>query len=83
VIPSLLCQTTENNEKSLKSFAYLSVENTKEAEKESTKVLRGQIKKCNLTDFRMAGGVTLTKVKKKNSIVYFLLIMFVLLHFCD
>jgi NET1-associated nuclear protein 1 (U3 small nucleolar RNA-associated protein 17) len=65
VIPSLLCQTTENNEKSLKSFAYLSVENTKEAEKESTKVLRGQIKKCNLTDFRMAGGVTLTKVKKK------------------
>jgi NET1-associated nuclear protein 1 (U3 small nucleolar RNA-associated protein 17) len=43
----------------------LSVENTKEAEKESTKVLRGQIKKCNLTDFRMAGGVTLTEVKKK------------------
>ncbi|KAL9376817.1 hypothetical protein Peur_030937 [Populus x canadensis] len=64
VIPSLLCQTTENNEKSLKSFAYLSVENTKEAEKESTKVLRGQIKKCNLTDFRMAGGVTLTETKQ-------------------
>ncbi|KAL9339352.1 hypothetical protein Peur_068367 [Populus x canadensis] len=64
VIPSLLCQTTENNEKSPKSFAYLSVENTKEAEKESTKVLRGQIKKCNLTDFRMAGGVTLTETKQ-------------------
>ncbi|XP_011043947.1 PREDICTED: WD repeat-containing protein 75-like [Populus euphratica] len=64
VIPSLLCQTTENNEKSLKSFAYLSVEDTKEAEKESTKVIRGRIKKCNLTDFRMAGGVTLTETKQ-------------------
>jgi NET1-associated nuclear protein 1 (U3 small nucleolar RNA-associated protein 17) len=48
----------------------LSVENTKEAEKESTKVLRGQIKKCNLTDFRMAGGVTLTEVKKKKNSLY-------------
>jgi NET1-associated nuclear protein 1 (U3 small nucleolar RNA-associated protein 17) len=49
----------------------LSVEITKEAEKESTKVLRGQIKKCNLTDFRMAGGVTLTEVKKKTQLYIF------------
>ncbi|CAK7337560.1 unnamed protein product [Dovyalis caffra] len=61
VIPSLLSQTAETNENPPKIFAYMSVENTKEPEKESNRALRGQIKKCNLTDSRMAGGVTLTE----------------------
>ncbi|KAF9680547.1 hypothetical protein SADUNF_Sadunf06G0132700 [Salix dunnii] len=64
VIPSLLRQTAETNEKSPKTFAYLSVENTKEPEKESSKALRGQIKKFNLTNSRMAGGMTLTETKQ-------------------
>ncbi|KAL3575116.1 hypothetical protein D5086_023217 [Populus alba] len=64
VIPSLLSQTAETNDKSPKTFAYLSVENTKEPEKESGKVLRGQIKKCNLTNSRMAGGMTLSETKQ-------------------
>jgi len=64
VIPSLLSQTAETNDKSPKTFAYLSVENTKEPEKESGKALRGQIKKCNLTNSRMAGGMTLSEVKE-------------------
>ncbi|KAI9392980.1 hypothetical protein POPTR_006G166500v4 [Populus trichocarpa] len=64
VIPSLLSQTAETNDKSPKTFAYLSVENTKEPEKESGKALRGQIKKCNLTNSRMAGGMTLSETKQ-------------------
>ncbi|KAJ6923456.1 hypothetical protein NC652_016937 [Populus alba x Populus x berolinensis] len=64
VIPSLLSQTAETNDKSPKTFAYLSVENTKEPEKEPGKVLRGQIKKCNLTNSRMAGGMTLSETKQ-------------------
>ncbi|KAJ6331200.1 hypothetical protein OIU76_009722 [Salix suchowensis] len=64
VIPTLLSQTAETNEKSPKTFAYLSVENTKEPEKESSKALRGQIKKFNLTNSRMAGGMTLTETKQ-------------------
>ncbi|KAG6770070.1 hypothetical protein POTOM_025737 [Populus tomentosa] len=64
VIPSLLSQTAETNDKSPKTFAYLSVENTKEPEKESGKALRGQIKKCNLTNSRMAGGMTLSEMKQ-------------------
>uniref|UniRef100_A0A6M2EM34 WD repeat-containing protein 75 second beta-propeller domain-containing protein n=1 Tax=Populus davidiana TaxID=266767 RepID=A0A6M2EM34_9ROSI len=64
VIPSLLSQTAETNDKSPKTFAYLSVENTKEPEKESGKALRGQIKKCNLTNSRMAGGMTFSETKQ-------------------
>ncbi|KAL9399503.1 hypothetical protein Peur_008464 [Populus x canadensis] len=64
VIPSLLSQTAETNDKSPKTFAYLSVEYTKEPEKESGKALRGQIKKCNLTNSRMAGGMTLSETKQ-------------------
>ncbi|KAJ9162883.1 hypothetical protein P3X46_022623 [Hevea brasiliensis] len=63
VIPSILSQPAENNEKPAKIFAYLSVEGTKEPEKQS-KALCGQIRKCNLTDSRLVGGVTLAETKQ-------------------
>ncbi|EEF29164.1 wd40 protein, putative [Ricinus communis] len=63
VIPSLLSQQAETNEKRSKLFAYVSIENTKETEDQS-KSLRGLIKKCNLTDSRLLGGVTLTETKQ-------------------
>ncbi|PON75897.1 WD repeat containing protein [Parasponia andersonii] len=58
VIPSLLDQTDKDNEKQAPVFAYVSVEDTAVQEKKA-KTLRGQIRKCNLTVSRMAGGVVL------------------------
>ncbi|PON79543.1 WD repeat containing protein [Trema orientale] len=58
VIPSLLDQTDKDNEKQAPVFAYVSVEDTTVQEKKA-KTLHGQIRKCNLTTSRMAGGVVL------------------------
>ncbi|XP_031265869.1 WD repeat-containing protein 75 isoform X1 [Pistacia vera] len=71
VIPSLLGQPTERNEKQHNIFAYVSVEDTRETTnprkkkqpKPKPKPLHGRICKCNLTESRLAGGVTLAEMK--------------------
>ena len=62
VIPSFLDQPDKDNENKAHVFAYISVEDMKAQEKE-VKTLRGQIRKCNLTESRMAGGVVLGEVR--------------------
>ncbi|XP_057983859.1 uncharacterized protein LOC131168447 [Malania oleifera] len=63
VIPTLLGQPTQtqNYDKPPNLFAYLSVE---DVNVQGHKALRGQIRKCNLTESRLAGGVTLAEVPK-------------------
>ncbi|XP_012075113.1 WD repeat-containing protein 75 isoform X2 [Jatropha curcas] len=63
VIPSILGQPAESNEKPPKVFAYLSTEKTKAPEMFS-KGLRGQVIKFNLTDSRLAAGMILAETKK-------------------
>ncbi|WCJ37640.1 Transducin/WD40 repeat-like superfamily protein [Euphorbia peplus] len=58
VIPSLLRQPAEMSEKAVKVFAYLSVEDSQ------SKGLRGQIRKCNLTNSRLVGGLTLAETEQ-------------------
>uniref|UniRef100_A0A2P2KGZ9 Uncharacterized protein MANES_06G023100 n=1 Tax=Rhizophora mucronata TaxID=61149 RepID=A0A2P2KGZ9_RHIMU len=60
VIPSFLGQSINTDEKSHKLFSYVSTEEIKDPESQS-KVLRGQLRKCNLTDCRLVGGVTLAE----------------------
>ncbi|KAJ8750843.1 hypothetical protein K2173_016024 [Erythroxylum novogranatense] len=62
VIPSLSVQPTDTNDQR-KLFAYVSTEETKDQENQS-KALRGQIRKCNLTDSRLVGGVTLAETRQ-------------------
>ncbi|KAF5461745.1 hypothetical protein F2P56_017819 [Juglans regia] len=63
VIPSLLDQPIENDEKPSDLFAYLSVEDTIEQENRP-KARRGQIRKCNLTASRLIGGLILKETPK-------------------
>lgn len=68
VIPSLLRQPAQSDEKPPKLFAYLSVEDTRETTKSHKKeprpnTMNGRICKCNLTESRLAGGVTLAEVQ--------------------
>ncbi|GAY37175.1 hypothetical protein CUMW_027030 [Citrus unshiu] len=69
VIPSLLRQPAQSDEKPPKLFAYLSVEDTRETTKSHKKeprpnTMNGRICKCNLTESRLAGGVTLAEMKE-------------------
>lgn len=63
VIPALLLGQTENGVQENGSkvmpahaFAFLSVENT-QVQDNTPKALRGQIRKCNLNESRLAGGI--------------------------
>ena len=61
MIPSILCQQEENNAKTPNIFAYVSVQDKIELDNRS-KSLRGQIRKCNLTNSRMSGKQILKEV---------------------
>lgn len=61
VIPSILGQPANGNENPSQVFAYVSVEDTK-VQENKPKALRGQIRKCNLTESRLAGGLILGEV---------------------
>lgn len=61
VIPGLLSLASESDEKSPDLFAYVSIDEMKEQEK-LPNTLHGQIRKCNLTESRLVGGVTLAEV---------------------
>uniref|UniRef100_A0A5B7C8A1 Putative WD repeat-containing protein 75 isoform X2 n=1 Tax=Davidia involucrata TaxID=16924 RepID=A0A5B7C8A1_DAVIN len=74
VIPGLLPQQAESNEKPPDLFAYVSTKNMKEQEQlpnnlsgqirlSKKKILSGQIRKCNLTQSRLARGVTLAETQ--------------------
>ncbi|XP_022755429.1 WD repeat-containing protein 75 [Durio zibethinus] len=63
VIPSFLDVPVEDNEKHRDLFAYLSTEDTKETQ-EKPKVLRRQIRKCNLSKSRLVGRIILGETKK-------------------
>lgn len=67
MIPSLLDQPVENDEKPSDLFAYLSVEDTIEQENRP-KARRGQIRKCNLTASRLIGGLILKEVPLGGSV---------------
>lgn len=47
--------TREDDSNAAHVFAYLSVENT-QVQQNTPKPLRGQIRKCNLTESRLVGG---------------------------
>ncbi|XP_050373389.1 uncharacterized protein LOC126791037 isoform X2 [Argentina anserina] len=57
VIPALLLGKPDSKVMPADAFAYLSVENTQMQENAAGKALRGQIRKCNLTESRLAGVV--------------------------
>ncbi|XP_061992370.1 uncharacterized protein LOC133710341 [Rosa rugosa] len=61
VIPALLLGQTDSKVMPADAFAYLSVENT--TQDNAPKALRGQIRKCNLTESRLA-GVILAETRK-------------------
>ncbi|KAK6149498.1 hypothetical protein DH2020_017023 [Rehmannia glutinosa] len=67
VIPSLLSQTTESNQKLPDLFAYVYTEDVKKKDQEPNS-LCGQIRKCNLTKSRLVGGVTLAETQRPGSI---------------
>ncbi|CAN6725634.1 unnamed protein product [Malus baccata var. baccata] len=70
VIPSIMFQpgkgTREDDSNAAHVFAYLSVENT-QVQQNTPKPLRGQIRKCNLTESRLAGGA-LSETRKPEAI---------------
>lgn len=61
MIPSILSQP-EDNAKTPNTVAYVSVQDEK-ALGNHPKALRGQIRKCNLTNSRMGGKLILKEVK--------------------
>ncbi|PRQ37349.1 putative transcription factor WD40-like family [Rosa chinensis] len=61
VIPALLLGQTDSKVMPADAFAYLSVENT--TQDNAPKALRGQIRKCSLTESRLA-GVILAETRK-------------------
>lgn len=69
VIPSLSRQPAQSNEKPPNLFAYLYVDDTRDTTKSHKKKepspnsMNGRICKCNLTESRLAGGVTLAEVQ--------------------
>ncbi|KAM1329081.1 hypothetical protein ACFX15_012710 [Malus domestica] len=70
VIPSIMFQpgkgAREDDSNAAHVFAYLSVENT-QVQQNTPKPLRGQIRKCNLTESRLAGGA-LSETRKPEAI---------------
>lgn len=60
MIPSILNQPEESNAPN--TFAYVTVQD-KKAPDNRPKALRGQIRKCNLTNSRMVGKLILKEVK--------------------
>ncbi|XAR63690.1 hypothetical protein NMG60_11023719 [Bertholletia excelsa] len=66
-IPSLLAPYLENHEKEHDLFAYVSTGDTGQQKKDSN-ALHGQIRKCNLTKSRLAGGVILAETQKPEHI---------------
>ncbi|CAI9755136.1 unnamed protein product [Fraxinus pennsylvanica] len=67
VIPSLLSQPTERKGKSLDLFAYIYIEAERQKEGQPNSS-SGQIRKCNLTKSRLAGGVSLAETHKPGCI---------------
>ncbi|KAK1550487.1 hypothetical protein Q3G72_019966 [Acer saccharum] len=67
VIPSLLGLPADSNEKQPNLFAYVSLKDTRETvskkHKSKSKIPNGQIRKCNLTESRLVGGVTLAETE--------------------
>ncbi|XVF47687.1 hypothetical protein PTKIN_Ptkin03bG0130800 [Pterospermum kingtungense] len=63
VIPSFLDVPSEDSEKHRDLIAYVSIEDTKETQ-EKPKVLRRQIRKCNLGTSRLVGRLILGETKK-------------------
>lgn len=61
VIPSLLSQPMESKKKSYDLFAYIYIEAERQKEGQPNSSC-GQIRKCNLTKSRLAGGVSLAEV---------------------
>lgn len=62
MIPSLVDSSGQQSS----VFAYLSVDTSQTIRKKNTSkpvIWRGQISKCNLTESRLVGGVTLAEVK--------------------
>ncbi|GMN52043.1 hypothetical protein TIFTF001_021191 [Ficus carica] len=62
VIPSILDKAAKSEEKKSNVFAYISVEEV-DLKENRAKFLLGQIRKCNLTESRLAGGVILGKTQ--------------------
>ncbi|XP_010276147.1 PREDICTED: WD repeat-containing protein 75 [Nelumbo nucifera] len=62
VIPGLLHPQIHSNGKPSDLYAYVSVEDTSK-QGDKSKVLRGQIRKCNLSESRLLGGVTLSETQ--------------------
>lgn len=62
MIPSLSSISSENDEKQIDLYAYLSVDGSQGKEK-LPNTLCGQIRKCNLTKSRMVASVTLAEVR--------------------
>lgn len=79
VIPSLLGQPVNGDEKPSSVFAYVSVEDTK-VQENKPKALRGQIRKCNLTEYR-AGGLILGEVLRYVTL-YYKVFLFHFILFC-
>lgn len=80
VIPSLLGQPVNGEEKPPKAFAYVSVEDINVQEKKA-KALLGQIRKCNLTKSRMLGEkVILGKVQ--HLLLFYILLLLLFIYFC-
>ncbi|KAM5553832.1 hypothetical protein ABKV19_025854 [Rosa sericea] len=63
VIPAFLLGQTDSKVMPADAFAYLSVENTTQVQDNAPKALRAQIRKCNLTESRLA-GVILAETRK-------------------
>lgn len=72
VIPSILGQPANGDEKQSQVFAYVSVEDT-EVQENKPKALCGQIRKCNLTKSRLAGGLILGEVLSFVTLYYIIL----------
>lgn len=68
MIPSIVGQPAESNEKPTDVFAYLSIED-KKVQENRPKAMHGQIRKCNLTASRMVGGLILKEVQFVGAII--------------
>ncbi|GAB4850671.1 hypothetical protein Ancab_029982 [Ancistrocladus abbreviatus] len=63
VVPSLLSRQDEGDGKPADVFAYMSIEGVS-GHKNKPKSLLGQIRKCNLTESRLVGGVNLAETTR-------------------
>ncbi|KAL3508279.1 hypothetical protein ACH5RR_027680 [Cinchona calisaya] len=64
VIPGFLCKPADDGEKSSDLFAYVCAENVKQQQEGLANASCWQIRKCNLTQSRLCGGVTLAETLK-------------------